>query len=522
VRQRLLSVPLLLAMMLFSDTTGKAPQEVVSESQVPLNAAVNLDLIERLARERADRPYVHGSDNLPERLASLGYDQYRDIRFRPAQALWRGQGLFEVQLFHRGFIYRDRVAIWEATPQGSRPVRYSSSLFTFGKSGAPANLPANLGFAGLRIHYPLHRPAYKDEIIVFLGASYFRVLGRNQGYGISARGLAVNTGLNRGEEFPRFTDFWLVRPAPSDRVLTIYALLDSESVTGAYRFVIRPSGTTRVEVTKTLFLRKRVAKLGIAPLTSMFLYGENPSGRRFDDFRPEVHDSDGLMARTGNDEWLWRPLLNPDRLRVSRLLDQDPKGFGLVQRDRDFTHYQDNEARYHARPSYWVEPHGTWGRGAVELVEIPSNEEIHDNIVAFWVAEKRAEIRQPLRYSYALSAFAQSHEWPPGGRAIATRVGNAAVGGYRNFGLDPRTRRFVVDFAGGDLNGLAATQPVVAQVSGSGATIDEVTVERVPETGAWRVAFRVLPRANESVDLRCFLTLYGESLTETWTYLSVP
>jgi glucans biosynthesis protein len=509
-------------MVLLPDAGGRLPDLAAPETAALPDGEVTLELVEQLARERASRPYEDRSGELPDRLASLGYDQYRDIRFRPDRALWRGESLFEVQLFHRGFIYPDRVAIWEATPEGARQLQYSPGLFDFGQTGQPRRLPTDLGFAGFRVHYPLHTPFYKDEVIVFLGASYFRVLGRNQGYGLSARGLAVDTASRRGEEFPRFTDFWLVRPGASDRMLTIYALLDSESVAGAYRFDIWPSRITRVEVTSTLYPRKRVRKLGVAPLTSMFLYGENPSGRRFDDFRPEVHDSDGLMVQTGQGEWLWRPLVNPPDLRVSRLLDENPRGFGLVQRDRDFAHYQDNEARYHARPSYWVEPRGDWGRGAVELVEIPSGEEIHDNIVAYWVPEKPAQPEQALRYSYALSAFAQSHDWPPGGRAVATRSGSAAVGGYRNEGLDQRTRRFIVDFAGGDLVGLQPSQPVVAHVSGTGAKIDEVTVERMPEADTWRVAFRVLPAGDGAVDLRCFLTLYGESLTETWTYLFDP
>jgi glucans biosynthesis protein len=364
------------------------------------------------------------------------------------------------------------------------------------------------------VHYPLHRPAYKDELVVFLGAAYFRVLGRNQGYGLSARGLAINTGDS--EEFPHFTDFWLVRPAPQQRNLVIYALLDSPSVTGAYRFDVRPGEATQVEVTTELYPRKRIQKLGVAPLTSMFIFGEDPSGRRFDDFRPEVHDSDGLMTQTGTGEWLWRPLVNPRRLQINRFMDEQPRGFGLIQRDRDFSHYQDNEARYHMRPSYWIEPLGRWGKGGVELVEIPASEEIHDNVVAYWVPSAPVVPDQPLRFAYLLHSFAESSRWPPGGHAVATRTGNAAVGGYHT---DPAegSRRVIVDFAGGELDGLEASQPVQAQLTARGGSVDHVNVERLPETGTWRVAFQVKPSADQ-VDLRCYLSLYGEALSETWTY----
>jgi glucans biosynthesis protein len=251
----------------------------------------------------------------------------------------------------------------------------------------------------------------------------------------------------------------------------------------------------------------------------MFLYGENPSGRRFDDFRPEVHDSDGLLVQNGAGEWLWRPLVNPKELLITNFVDENPRGFGLAQRDRDFRNYQDNESRFERRPSYWVAPLGKWGKGSVELVELPTKEEIHDNIVAYWVPAAPAEPGKPLSYSYLINSFSNSLLWPPGGRVIATRVGNAGVGSYEDSG---RTRRVLIDFAGGDLEGLLAAQPVRAEVKANGGDVDSVTVEQLPGTGTWRVAFRLTPKGNGAVDLRCFLTLYGEAMTETWSYAWSP
>ncbi len=269
-------------------------------------------------------------------------------------------------------------------------------------------------------------------------------------------------------------------------------------------------------VTSELFPRKRIAKLGVAPLTSMFLYGEDPSGHRFKDFRPEVHDSDGLMMQTGGGEWLWRPLANPADLAVNRYMDQHPRGFGLSQRDRDFNHYLDHQAQFQRRPSYWVQPLGDWGKGGVELVEIPTDEEIHDNIVAYWVPSQPVERGKLLRFDYVLSAYLDSPLWPPGGRVIATRTGDLDVGRVKP---EDGSRQVMIDYAGGDLDGLDGTQPLRANVSANGGRVDRISVQRIPETGYWRVTFRVTPaKPKQPVDLRCYLTLYGEALTETWIY----
>jgi periplasmic glucans biosynthesis protein len=478
--------------------------------------------VRQVAQQRARHEYQPVSDALPATLANLSYDQYRDIRFRPASALWRGQSMFEVQFFHRGYRTRQRVNIFEVTSGVATAVAYNPQYFIFGKLMKPPKPDSSLGYAGFRVHYPLHTPTYKDELIVFLGASYFRVLGRNQIYGASARGLAIDTAAQSGEEFPTFTDFWLVRPQPADRSLTIYALLDSKSVTGAYQFQVRPGDITQVEVHMELFARHPVGKLGVAPLTSMFLYGEDGLGHRFDDFRPQVHDSDGLMAQTGHGQWLWRPLGNPRELRVNRFMDDGPRGFGLIQREREFSHYQDNEAQYQLRPSYWVQPLGNWGAGGVELVEIPSDEEIHDNIVAYWVPTHTLAAGESASYTYLLSAFSHSPLWPPGGRVVATRTGNPAVGDNKgHFG--PGARRMVIQFAGGELDGLGAAQPLKADVGADNGKIEALTVQRLPALNVWEVAFVVTPRvAKKPVDMKCFLSLYGEVLTETWVYQWTP
>ena len=470
--------------------------------------------VQRIAWQRALRPYRVRSTPLPAALSRLTYTQYRQIRFRPDAALWRGQSMFDVQFYHRGFVFTRQVRIYEVLPSGVREVRYSPSMFTFGRTVPRMRLPAYLGFAGFSVHYPLNAPSRQDTVIAFLGASYFRVLGRNQVYGVTARGLAIDSASVEGEEFPYFTDFWLVPPGPHAHTMTIYALLDSPSTTGAYRFEVRPGAITQVTVTATLYPRARIAKLGIAPLTSMYLYGLNSARRRFYDWRPQVHDSDGLMMHTGAGEWLWRPLQNPRRLEVNRFMDDNPRGFGLIQRRRDFAAYEDPAARYEQRPSYWVQPLGDWGRGGVELVEIPSTDEVNYNIDAYWVPSAPAQPRRPISFSYLLSSYLHSGKrWPPGGQAVTTRFGPVTRAGHPVGGM----RRVLIDFTGGDLDGLQASQPVHAEITAGGAVVSRVSVERLPENGRWRVAFDVKPTGSQPVDLRCYLELYGSALTETWT-----
>lgn len=471
------------------------------------------------ARTLAAKPYAQRNTQLPPSLANLDYDSYRDIRFKPAQALWRGKGFFEVQFFHPGFLYREPVQIHIIEDGAARILPFDAALFDYGKNDIKDQLPTDLGFAGFRIHYPLNSPDYKDEVAVFLGASYFRPLGRNQIYGISARGLAINTALPEGEEFPAFREFWLVRPEPQATSMTLYALLDSASVTGAYRFVITPTTETETDVDATLFARSDIQRLGVAPMSSMFFFGESQL-HAFDDYRPEVHDSDGVLMQTGKEEWIWRPLTNPKELRVTSLLDEAPRGFGLLQRDRRFEHYLDLESHFERRPSLWVEPRGgQWGKGAVYITEIPSDEEIHDNIVAFWTPDQPFKAGESRTFSYRLRALsAPSLTARQLGYVERTQEGWGAVPGTKE--KPPHSlRHFVVDFTDGDLAMLSAAQPITAELAVSKGKVSDLVVQKLPGSKGWRASFRLTPDGPEPIDMRLFLALYKKRLTETWNYV---
>ena len=474
----------------------------------------SFEIVRELARQAAASDFDEPDERLPDYLANLGYDQYRDIRFRPEQSLWRAENLaFEIQLFHRGFLYKPRVEIAIVEHGMVRPLAFDPGQFHYGNNAFPEPVPTNLDFAGFRIHYPLNRPDYKDELAAFLGASYFRVLGAGQLYGASARGLAIDTALPSGEEFPYFRRFWIEKPAPGASFIRVWALLDSRSVTGAYQFVIQPGGASLVDVDCALFARREVAKLGLAPLTSMFFTGENRR-HEFIDYRPEVHDSDGLLVEASSGEWRWRPLSNPATLQITTVPLIDPKGFGLLQRDRDFNNYQDLESRFDLRPSLWVEPKGAWGEGVVELIEIPTLSEANDNIVAAWVPTQPLAAGQELLRSYALRCFLEDDQRPPLGRAVATRL-SLHNPGYHN------AARLVVDFNGGPLPPLPPDAALSAEAAVTPGRLIHLNLQRNVVTGGWRVTMLFEPEG-DATELRLFLRQNEQILTETWTYRWMP
>lgn len=453
--------------------------------------------------------------NLPKEVQELNYDQYRDIRFKPERAWWRAQKLpFELTFFHEGLFYIHPVRVNEVSADGIREIRYDAEAFDYGANHLDPKALRGLGYAGFRVHYSVNSPRYKDEVLVFLGASYFRALGRGQRFGLSARGLAIDTALMSGEEFPRFTEFWIERPDAQARELRLYALLDSQRATGAYRFVLKPGVDTVLEVRAQLFLRQNVSKLGIAPLTSMYFFGENHRSG-IDDFRPEVHDSDGLSIQNGTGEWIWRPVVNPKRLLVTSFAVTNPLGFGLQQRDRSFASYEDLEARYETRPSVWIEPKGRWGAGRIELVQIPTPDETNDNIVAYFAPDLSPAPQQPLDLEYRMLWQKDNETRPTLAYVTQTRRGH----GYVRKPDD--TLALIVDFEGPVLRKLAADAAVQGVVSAdANVEILEANAYRNDVTGGWRLALRLKRQDDKKPgELRAFLRTGSTTLSETWSYI---
>jgi len=500
--------------------TWLATLALLIAATAPAASAFGFADVDRRARELANRPYAKQAPPLPKALKDLTYDQTRDIRFDPARSLWREHRLpFEIQFFHLGGAFDQPVRIYEVVGNDVNEIAFETAAFDYGKNKLDRSQFARVGFAGFRVHYPLNlapgKPAYKDELLSFLGASYFRALGQGQRYGASARGLAIDTAERGGEEFPRFEQFWIERPTAGAKELVIHALLDSRRVTGAYRFVIRPGAATATDVQARLYLREPVAKLAIAPLTSMFFFGENQRAPS-EDFRPEVHDSDGLSIQASNGEWIWRPLVNPRRLLVTSFALTDPRGFGLMQRDRQFDRYEDLEARYESRPSVWVEPVTKWGAGRVELVQIPTPNEANDNIVAYWVPNAVPPPGTPLDLSYRMLWMKDTDRRPPNGWVVQTRRGH----GYQRSSASNDTLKLTVDFDGPALRKLPVNAPVQADVGITNGQSTDLVVYRNDVTGGWRMVVELRRQDKEKpTEVRALLRNDKEVLSETWNYI---
>lgn len=499
-------VPLVLALL-----AARVAASDGQDAAAPGSAGEGFDVAavhERARRLASEAPRVlEGA--LPEGLTALDYDAYRQIAFRPERRFWRGEPRgFSLDVMHLGSIFRIPVAVHVVEDGVARPIAYDPELFEFRGAFAPPT-EALPGVSGFRLWYPLDRPDESQEFLVFQGASYFRGVGRDQRYGTSARGLALGTADPRGEEFPAFTSFWVERPAQTATEVRFHGLLESESVTGVYTFVARPGDATVVDVEATLYARHDVDAVGIAPLTSMFLF-DTINRHEFDDFRDAVHDAGGLQIVTGTGQRVWRPLTNPSTVQVSAFMDEAPQGFGLTQRRRAFGHYGDVEARYERRPSVWVEPVGDWGKGAVVLVEIPVQTEFNDNIVAFWRPDQPLRAGASASWSYRLSFCEQPPDTAPLARVAATRTGVAPNNGRR---------LFVVDFDPPD------TQDDVAlalEASTSAGVLVGHRIERLPESGRRRVTLEFDPGDAVVAELRLLLTEDGEPRSETWLHRWTP
>jgi glucans biosynthesis protein len=494
---------------------------------------VTLDYVAKKAEQRANRPFRSPRADLPDILKAdkLNYDKYREIEFRHDKALWAADNLpFRVEFFHPGYLYEEPVHINEFTLTAVQPVPFVQDWFNYRGLQIEKRIPPNVGYAGFRLLCKLNEPNKWDELGAFLGASYFRLLGRGQRYGQSARGLALDCGeTDRPEEFPIFTDWWLGKPSREDDRLKLYAILDSPSCVGAYSFIIKPGDTTVASVEAVLYFReeskiravlpnrKPLRTLGMAPLTSMFWFGKS-SERRFDDYRPEVHDSDGLLMQMDNGEMLWRPLCNTSRMRHQRFAAKDIRGFGLLQRDRDFDSYQDLFNLYQTVPSVWVERHEPWGEGEVNLVELSTRYEGLDNVVAFWDPKDKPLPLRPFHFGYTLYWTLHERDLKLSeNRVVATRVGVDSA--------DPQQRQFAIDFAGPKLSAISDDSPprAVANCSTNAVIVDNQVFHN-PFDKSWRVMLKMEPKPGntDDVDLRCSLLKGEEVLGETWTYRWSP
>ncbi|MGB5445229.1 MAG: glucan biosynthesis protein [Psychromonas sp.] len=470
--------------------------------------------LKALAKASAEKPYSATVVAAPELIDKIDYDQHWKIRFKEDQSLYPDGKNAPVQLFYPGRYFPQPVEIYIRDDENLvHDVPFNNDYFDMPSDSLAHDLPKGFGFAGFRIM----RPGMKPDWVSFLGASYFRTDGPEGQYGLSARGIAINTGMNQPEEFPRFKAFWLGPAEQKGDDLSVWALLDGPSISGAYRFgLAKDNKRAKGHITSVeahLYMRDDVERLGIAPLTSMYWYSEK-NKTIAKDWRPEIHDSDGLAIQTGSGQQIWRPLNNPQSVSTNSFIDENPKGFGLIQRDRDFDHYQDDGVFYNKRSSAWIKPNGDWGKGAVQLVEIPTIDETFDNIVAYWVPEKPARKGDVFTFAYDI-------EWRPLdpkskelASVVSTRQG---IGGIPGQPVPEGVDKMVIDFEGPALKGLDRDMKIKPVIEASnGEIVEPIGVYQVVGTDHWRLTFDYKQSNKDPVSIRAYLTKEDKIISETW------
>ncbi len=514
---------------------GLAPSALAADGlKLGPAQAFSFEALKRRAREMAAKPYAPPAAPARGILEAIDYDAHGKIRYKTERALFgTGPGPYPVTFFHLGRYFQKpvRMHVVEGAEgqQAAREIIYETAGFDMPADSPARKLPDNAGFAGFRFQESRDgHPGAKGETldwrtndwVAFLGASYFRAIGELYQYGLSARGVAIDVAVAEvAEDFPDFTHVFFETPRPDADAVAVYALLDSRSVTGAFRFVMRRGKGVVMDVDKALFARKDIARFGIAPLTSMYWYSETAKNTAVD-WRPEVHDSDGLALWTGSGERIWRPLNNPPRTTASAFVDDNPRGFGLLQRDRLVDHYLDG-VYYERRPSLWIEPQGGWGKGSVQLIEIPTDDEIHDNVVAMWVPAEQARAGSAHEFRYRMHWLADEPYPTALGRCVATRLGN---GGQPGQPRPKGVRKFMVEFLGGPLEKLAFGEKPVPVLWASRGAFSYVFTEAVPNDvpGHWRAQFDLTVTGTDPVDMRLYLKAGDMVLTETWLFQYHP
>lgn len=480
--------------------------DVSGNSQLSAGSGVSIEDVRAKARRLANKEYQPPSP-APKSALSLNYDQYRRIQFKSDAALWADTLTdYRVFLDPRGYLFSFGIKINTIENGKVKPRPYSSEDFHFFDLPLGEDVKKNLGFSGFRVVAPLNTAGKLDEILSFRGASFFRALGAGAVYGASARGISIGTASANGEEFPSFTEFWLAEPQSDTDEITIYALLNGESLTGAFEFRIQPGPETVMDVSATFYPRREISAVGIAPLTSMYFFSPHDLRKQVSDFRPAVHDSEGLLVRLQNGEWAWRPLINPQALQISMLASTVPRGFGLIQRKRDFDSYSDIEAEYHHRPNVWIEPESGWEKGQLTLVEIPTSNEYNDNVVVFWKPAQAWQSGEVHSVSYRMTWSLMPPAVPNVISVEETRSGRNPDGGRQ---------MFVIDYKQTDE---ALLDDVQASISTSAGKIYNPVIRHHPRAGLIRLSFELDPENAPLSELRALLLKGGKPVSETWLY----
>jgi periplasmic glucans biosynthesis protein len=462
------------------------------------------DTVLKMAIDLVLKPFKAPEAPLPSAFSSLTFDQYASIRRVAGTAIWSDERLgFSLEPLHRGFVYTTPVAINIVENGVAQKVIYEAADFDFGKLQPPA-AQGDLGFSGLRV-LKSSEQGFEDTAI-FQGASFYRARARGQNFGLTARGLSIRTGDDPGEEFPLFREFWIEKPSAASNTLTIHALLDSASVTGAFRFTLRPLETTIIDTEMTLIARVAVDKLGIGAMAATYLFSALDH-RRADDVRAAVYESTGLQILAGGGEWLWRPVSNRETLQISAFSDLNPRGFGLLQRTRSFDAFYDDDTHWELKPSLWIEPIGDWGEGDLRLLEIPGASETNGNVIAQW--RPKAGMAAGTSLSIAYRQF--WCWWPPSKPRLAICVSSRS-------GKIGNRQRFAVEMAGEIFSDAEKAAAASADVQAAPGKIVSVRLFPYKDRRSIRVVFDLEPGSEAYSELRLTLNIGNQAASETWLY----
>ncbi len=487
------------------------------------------------AQLMAKQPYQPAPQLKHELLEQIDWEAHGKIHFKSENALFaEGPGQYPIEFFHPGRFFQSPVQMFRLDKSLNekqahtiaREILFDKHYFDMPADSPAQHLGAKVSYAGFRIQESRLGDQSRldwqhNDWVAFLGASYFRAIGDEYQYGLSARGIAINVvDVSQPEEFPVFTRFYFEPPTENADTVIVYALLEGPSIAGAYRFTMTRGTNVVMDIEANLFLRKDVARFGIAPATSMYWFSDKDKAFQIDR-RPEVHDSDGLALWTGANEHIWRPLIDAKGINVSAFADLNPKGFGLMQRERHFDKYMD-AVHYERRPSLWIEPMEDWGEGSVQLVELPTDEEIYDNVVAMWVPRAKATKGSSYRLRYRLHWMAQEPFKTNLARCMTTRIGRGGWTAHH----PPGVHKFEVEFKGGALDQLTPGTALEAIVTTTRGEITNPYAEAIPngKHGQWRALFDLgaLGTGKEVVEIRLFLRSGEQTLSETWLYQYHP
>ncbi|TGL17685.1 glucan biosynthesis protein D [Leptospira yanagawae] len=483
-------------------------------SITPNSEIFDFNAVDQIAKQKLKSKFVPTPVFKIPGLDGISFEDYRQIEYKPDVAIWKNLALpYQLHFFHPGHIYSNGIKIYEVIEEKPVEIPYDSSRFHFGNLPLTDDffeLSKKLQYTGFRVHYPINQKEALEEFLVFQGSSYFRALSKDQVYGLSGRGLAINTGPEGKEEFPIFESFYIKRPEKNDSSILIYAIMNSESVAGAYEFFVTPGEITTIDIRAKIYLRKKIKRLGLSPITSMFLYGES-NIPILGNIHPEIHDSDGLLTYLGEDNWEWRPLINPKKTKLTSIELNHPKGFGLIQRDRKFKSYQDEKLLYHRRPSVWVEPKGDWGEGELYLLEFTTNLDSDDNITIFWEPNIPPNLKEGYEFQYRLSYIEKSPETHQLGKTSSYYKGTDP--------LFPKEKMLTLYFTGDVLKALDPKTELKAIIKNDMIPADQIRyqIEKIRELDQWRLQIWHSSPIEVS-NWKVHLEKENQKITETWIY----